>query len=405
MPGKLSSRFQNVMLLLPSVVLSLLLAEVAVRLFSSAPPGIVEVASDEGAETRLRTENQQRLNLRGHGTTSSPLFVTTPTGRRLRANAHVRIKHFLNQREIDFRTNSLGYRNREIGPKSAFRVLFLGDSITGADYLEDEESFVRQVERLSWSTEFPLETINAGVGGISLMNELAILEETGLSIEPDAVVLGFYLNDFNESYGFSVGRLPGWLDRSYLVWLLVRGLKILEVEFESRGVWDEGSLLPLREEIRDRFQPEPGDPLTNRRAFYQEVSDNIGDWGSGWSEQLWYAMSPLFQRFRRLADEHDFEPLILVFPVALQARAEFLEDYPQRRIKQVARDLDIPILDVLPIVRRASDKDALFYDHCHYTPLGNRVIAEEILQFIQQNANVRRRGVSAKLREVTDLPR
>jgi hypothetical protein len=400
MPGRLSSRFQNAMLLSLSVLSALLLAEAAARLFSSAPPGVVEVASDEGSELRRSAENQQRLDVRGYGDSSRPLFVTTPTGRRLRANAHVRIKHFLNQREIDFRTNSLGYRNREIGPKSIFRVLFLGDSITGADYLEEEESFVRQVERLSWSTEFPLETINAGVGAISLMNELAILEETGISTEPDAVVLGFYLNDFNESYGFSVGRLPGWLNRSTLVWLVARGLKILEVEFVSRGAWTHASLLPLQEEIHDRFQPAPGDPLTDRRAFFQEVSDSIMDWGSGWSAQLWYAMSPLFQRFRQLADEHGFEPLILVFPVALQARAEFLEDYPQRRIKQIARNLDIPVLDLLPIVRGASDKDALFYDLCHYTPLGNRLIAEEILRFIQQNADVPRGEVPARLREV-----
>ena len=52
-----------------------------------------------------------------------------------------------------------------------------------------------------------MEAINASKGGIQTSDQLAILEETGLSTRPDIVVLGFYLNDLVESYGFTVGRL------------------------------------------------------------------------------------------------------------------------------------------------------------------------------------------------------
>jgi hypothetical protein len=93
---------------------------------------------------------------------------------------------------------------------------------------------VRQVETRSWGTPLPLETINASKGGISMSDELAILEETGLSTQPDIVVLAFYLNDLRESYGFQVGRLPGWLDRSYLAWLLSKSFNIFSVEMDIR---------------------------------------------------------------------------------------------------------------------------------------------------------------------------
>ena len=393
-----TSLWKNGMLLAASLATALLLAEAVARLFISAPPVIVEVPRDAGSEQRLIDENRREFRSPSTGDSSRHLLVRTPTGLRLRANASVRIRHFLNGREIEFQTNSLGYRNREIGPKSLFRVLFLGDSITGGDYLEEEESFVRQVEARSRQTGFPLETINAAVGAISLANELAILEETGLSTEPDAVVLGFYLNDFNESYGFRVGRLPGWLNESYVVWLLVRGLHIFDIEFEARSAWTNVSLLELREDVEARFPPQQGDPLTDRHAFYDVVSKAIRDWGGSFSERLWHDMSPLFLRFRQLADEHGFEPLIIVFPVALQVMSEFVEDYPQRRLKEIAGELDVPVLDLLPILRTVSNKKALFYDHCHYTPLGNQRIAAEILEFIGRNTRLPRGEVSPRLR-------
>ena len=276
-------------------------------------------------------------------------------------------------------------------------MLFLGDSITGGDYLQEPETFVRKVEAASWKADTPIEAINAGVGAISLMNELAILEETGLSTEPDAVVLGFYLNDFNESYGFQVGRLPRWLDGSYFAWLVVRSLQILSVEFERRDSFAEGSLMRLQAEIDARYAPRPGDPLVDRAAFFMAVRDAIEDWGSGWSEDLWQDMEPLLVRFRQLADIHDFEPLIVIFPVALQVRAHFVEDYPQRMMKEIGQQLGIPVLDFLPGLRALPDQEALFYDHCHLTPSGNQRVADEIYRFLQRHLDLPAARLPAEL--------
>src|SRR4030095_3070249 len=102
------------------------------------------------------------------------LYVETPTGRRLRADTHLRIEnHDLSKRTIDIVTNSIGYRNREIGPKTGTRILFLGDSITFADYQPEDETFVRQIEMLARQQGENWETINAGVGAVSLATELA----------------------------------------------------------------------------------------------------------------------------------------------------------------------------------------------------------------------------------------
>ena len=48
-----------------------------------------------------------------------------------------------------YKTNSLGYRNPEIGPKQGKRLLFLGDSITFGQGVNEEWTFVRLLENLA----------------------------------------------------------------------------------------------------------------------------------------------------------------------------------------------------------------------------------------------------------------
>lgn len=37
-------------------------------------------------------------------------------------------------------------------------------------------------------------------------------------------------------------------------------------------------------------------------------------------------------------------------------------------------------LDLLPVLRAREEGPGLFYDHCHYTPLGNEIIAAAVYE-------------------------
>jgi hypothetical protein len=91
----------------------------------------------------------------------------------------------------------------------------LGDSITFANYLREESTYVHLVGTLGAQMGRSWNTINTGVGTIGLANELAILKETGLSVHPDVVVLDFYLNDFQESPGVFMVQPPALLSWSW----------------------------------------------------------------------------------------------------------------------------------------------------------------------------------------------
>jgi len=373
---------------------ALVVSEIAVRLFLP-PPERARLTVPSGHDQRLAAENTTPEVLRLDGAVDDPaaggrLYFQTPTGMRLRANTRAVIEnHRLHGGTIEIRTNSLGYRNPELGPKQRPRVLFIGDSITVQDYLPEEETIVRLVEKLSERTDEPFETVNAGVGAIGLANELAILMETGFAAEPDIVVLNWYLNDVQASAGVETIEPTGWLAHSRLAELLLASVAGLD---RNRVHRDVSVLAPeteaaWREEVARRFPPGPGDWVSEPAAFNQRIQELFFDWGSAWSDGAWRRMAPIIAEMKRQADLHGARFVIVAFPVAEQVSARFVHDYPQQRLAAVAGDLGVPMLDLLPGLRRyiRATGESPFWDWCHPSPAGSEVIAAAILEFLQRD--------------------
>jgi len=369
---------------LASTLVGLLLAEGAVRLLLDPPPN-VQVVEDPGASQRRAQENERPTELRLPVSPGGELYVKTATGLRLRASTKAVVEnHRLSQRDIYLRTNSIGYRNPEIGEKRGTRVLFLGDSITFADYVQEAETWVRLVEGRFRAQGREVETINAGVGAIGTRNELAILQETGLALEPDVVVVGFYLNDAFDSRGFQVLQVPAALRWSRLLRLLAFVVPSMvervdtHTEVEERKRWAE--------EVARRFPPGEGDPIRDRAAFNALLQKAFRDWGSAWSDPAWELLEPMLEDFARLAEVHDFELYFLCFPTRAQVQAEFECDEPQQRLAEVLGRLEVPLLDLLPPLREAwrASEGELFYDQCHHTPRGNELVADWVHAFLEE---------------------
>lgn len=106
-----------------------------------------------------------------------------------------------------FVTNSRGFRNaREIAyakPKGTLRLLSVGDSHTQGYEVRQAFTYTAVAERtLAARLGAPpggVEAINAGVSGWSTAEALAFVENEGVRYQPDAVVLGFYANDFEDN--------------------------------------------------------------------------------------------------------------------------------------------------------------------------------------------------------------
>jgi lysophospholipase L1-like esterase len=92
----------------------------------------------------------------------------------------------------------------------------------------------------------------------------------------------------------------------------------------------------------------------------------------------------------RVARAHDVPLVIVMFPAREQVRPEaysFAEDLdldkPQRIYSRFFEENDIDYLDLLPALRERSPGDQLYYrDDVHWTPLGNKVVAEIIADYL-----------------------
>ena len=99
--------------------------------------------------------------------------------------------------------NHEGFRDREHGPKTKPRILFLGDSLVWGYDADQEERFTEKLQE-----KLPdIEILNFGISGYGTDQELLLLEKEYDRYQPDLVFLIVSPNDrrdnsSNISYGF-----------------------------------------------------------------------------------------------------------------------------------------------------------------------------------------------------------
>lgn len=368
------------MLLIVSTLLALVLCEVLLRLYLP-PPQKVSIRSKLSADDLLkRADRSEPLDEQGHW--MSRVFIDTDSGKRLRPNVDVLIEnHFISGNDVNLRTNSLGYRGPELREHADQRILFLGDSVTFGDYLAEADTFVRIVQQRAQEQGLGWETINAAIGGVSLETELAILKESGLGTKPDIVVIGFYLNDFEDSPGVIISDIPKWL-----VWS--RLLYEIAFHFAPNQVDTKLNLNTWREEFIAQNVIKFGNYDDNPEAFNALIVQQYYDWGASFSPPVWEHIEILLNEFKSLSVTHRFSPAIVIFPVRQQVGLSFAKNFPQQQMQRIAENLNIPTLDLLPYMdewyRNGLSLDDLFYDQCHHKPVGQEKIADVIFEFLTE---------------------
>lgn len=311
------------------------------------------------------------------------LVRQTPSGRRIVPDAEVLIRnHSTSGRDVVLRTNALGFRGGPVAMPKAdrFRVLVLGDSITWANYLPEDETYVARIAAYLPATVDGrrVETVNAGMSDTGIREQLDLLEERGLAVEPDVVLLGFYLNDSRPPFGFPAELgAPGWLRRhSVLADWIHRRLR-LQRFIAERGIPRHYWKMAAR---TDRWS-------RDRAHFLAMAKLAMCDWGAAWEPDSWAVVAGQLARLRRLSQEHGFAVGVVCMPVAFQVVLDFVEDAPQRRLAAIAGDLGFPLLDMLPVYRRYRHRD-LFFDHCHPRSWANDLMGRTIAGWMQRAMDV-----------------
>ena len=102
-----------------------------------------------------------------------------------------------------FRINHQGFRDDEnyvyAKPEGRRRVLVLGDSHTQGYEVRQEATFSKVLEQRFRARGMDVQVLNTGVSGFGTAEQLLFLEREGKKYSPDAVVVAFFENDFEDS--------------------------------------------------------------------------------------------------------------------------------------------------------------------------------------------------------------
>ena len=130
--------------------------------------------------------------------------------------------------------NSRGYRDLEhplAKPAGARRLLSLGDSFAWGAGVELEDAYPRRLARaLTRRRRETWEVVNLALPGMRTVDHAAQLADEGFAYQPDVVLLGYVLNDSEDDAAAGTRRAADWsqgsgpgpslLDRSALVRLI-----------------------------------------------------------------------------------------------------------------------------------------------------------------------------------------
>ncbi|MCA9216322.1 MAG: tetratricopeptide repeat protein [Planctomycetales bacterium] len=243
---------------LVAVVVCLAIGEVVVRSFGSAPElKAIQLESSDCVYKR----------------STNPVL-----GFELKSNYASNNPDFIDSYE---RTNSHGQRDKPRSlekPEGVTRVLLLGDSVVEGYGLPEDQTISQQLEQqLGPATE----VLNFGVSAYCTLAEIELLEVKGLAFDPDVVVLLFVENDF-DNFNREAFALGGTIDRPALVNSLFARSHLFRLACVQWNWFHFGMEL---------------DPVALNQ---QAIGNNNVVKG--------------VQRFGKLARDHGFKPLIVVWP-------------------------------------------------------------------------------------------
>jgi lysophospholipase L1-like esterase len=237
--------------------------------------------------------------------------------------------------------NSGGYRDLERAttrPPGVRRLLSLGDSFAWGVGVEFEDAYPQRVERALNRRGEPWEVVNLALPGMNTAMQAAQLRDVGLAYGPDVVVLGYVLNDAEDTQAMA------------------------ERQARYAEEWRQ-----RREEKRRRRIAGP--PLHERSALFRWVRARVEATGANRrsiedyvlmyrdDEPGWLAAQRALRDMGEACRSRGVPLVVLVFPkLALPSRGMSLDErYPfaaiHAKIARAAGDAGANVVDLFPAFR------------------------------------------------------
>ena len=339
---------------------------------------------------------------------------------RLRPDADYRFT--TDEFDVTIHTNRFGLRGpTPVVPKppGVIRIMMMGDSYIFGFPVKDDETASVLVERALRAKGYPVEVVNVGVSGYSPTLQYVSLRDQFLDFQPDLVVLWYDLGDLTEDYTFQknilrdaqggIARIdPRYINGRYDWWEAAQRHSALAKYLNNRLVrtWSKIRTLGLGGYLGVILRGERAKVAIARLKLEQGASDLPAydkfvlvrpKATREQLEPLWQLSQRYLDMIRALLDERHIPLVMGIYPYGMlvgpgewgdgrvywgfakgqvysaDTYVSLLRDYTSSR--------DVPFVNALDRFRRAVGPQPLFYNwDGHFTPAGQRVLAEALTQ-------------------------
>ncbi|MEI2690247.1 MAG: SGNH/GDSL hydrolase family protein [Anaerolineae bacterium] len=356
--------FTTAAVLLLSLLVSLLLAEGLVRLANSL--GLVDLSASLAELPAAGAEDGVQLDAAGG---QQPLYLSDQRlHHRMAANWSgffpEEIVQVVGRSQVPIRTNSLGLRSADVAepkPADVLRILALGDSVTFGWGLRGEDTYPSQLASLlaTLRPEQRFEVVNAGVSGYGAWQHARWLEQTGLDMQPDVVVVQAHLNDAADDLWGALGQQSG----------------------QQGGLARHSLLVRLAQRVLGSAAPASSAPCAD-------------DWKVGVDQVCWQRTEDFLDELHSQAAAAGAVTVLMPSPMRWQvepgvrdSRAWVDAARYQEALRQYAQRSGWLFVDPLPAFRKSQAEnkgESLFLDVGHPNEAGQRLIAQEIYSALHQ---------------------
>jgi lysophospholipase L1-like esterase len=288
-------------------------------------------------------------------------------------------------------------------PSAETRVLFIGDSATEGAFVGLEQAFPARFEALlrARKPDSGVRAINAGVWGMTTIDEYHLLADKLLPLAPDQVVLGLFMaNDINFNLGHEQrtwrARGPGWIDAARQHSALAHFLFLRTMAASTSHPFARSEWIRSRPGLVDEHGLHMLSYPAGELALYMRKPSRLAD-------EAFAVLHDVLAQLQALGRAHGFRVAVLLIPspsaiagrlailhhpdLLFQLRSQGVNidpdqlDFtlPTRRVLGICAQLQLDCIDPTPDFKRIGMR-AFFADDEHPTVAGHEALAEALLR-------------------------
>ncbi len=288
--------------------------------------------------------------------------------------------------------NDLGFPGPEYPVEKdpdTFRIMVVGDAFSSAEGVDTENAWPRLLEKeLRKRLDQEVEVLDFAITGYGPNQYASVIETFAPQYKPDLIMVESFVNDFQDvlwsdtDFQLSIGFNQPNPQSITQILRLVHLRRLIRLQL----------IEPLNELLRDRPR-EHGYFLGNYQFLERDHPELEGEGKDKVRERM--------KQIDGMANQIGAKIAVILVPAPIQVceknqlayapknidledTTRFDQDLPQRMMAEITADLEIPLLDLRPVLSSAQPECLYRSDNMHWTLEGHQVVADSITKWLER---------------------